>query len=165
MGIYKDLEYEFVERTLNLITQYESLLHKFKLEEQYNYTLLINCLTGLIVMPKERTISAIPNDRLLSKIKHEMGLEFTVINPKYETLRDFIVALRHCVAHFSIEVKSDHDGISIGEIIFYDDYKVSRYEVAIFKASELLPFVRYYADWLRSNLKSDAYLKAIKNAK
>lgn len=46
MGIYKDLEYGFIERTLNLIAQYESLLHKFKFEEQYNYTLLINCLTG-----------------------------------------------------------------------------------------------------------------------
>ena len=153
MGIYKDLEYEFVERTLNLITQYETLLHNFKFEEQYNYTLLINCLTGLIVMPKERTITAIPNDRLLSKIKFDMGLERTVINPKYETLRDFIIALRNCVAHFSIEVKSDHDGIRIGEIVFYDEQNGTRYEVAIFKATELLPFVRYYADWIKSNLK------------
>jgi hypothetical protein len=53
MGNYRDLEYEFVERTLLLIAQYESMLHKFDFKEQYNYTLLINCLTGLIVMPKE----------------------------------------------------------------------------------------------------------------
>jgi hypothetical protein len=47
MGNYKDLEYKFVERTLLLIAQYESTLHKFDFKEQYNYTLLINCLTGL----------------------------------------------------------------------------------------------------------------------
>ena len=162
MGIYKDLEYEFVERTLNLISQYESILHKFEFKEQYNYTLLINCLTGLIIMPKERTITAIPNDRLLSGMKKDMGLEHTVINAKFGTLRDFIIALRHCAAHFAIEVKSDHDGVSIGEIVFYDDRNGPRYEVAIFKATELLPFVRYYADWLKSNLKTAERNRVVK---
>lgn len=38
MGNYRDLEYDFIERTLNLISQYEHMLHKYKFEEQYNYT-------------------------------------------------------------------------------------------------------------------------------
>ncbi|MDP1800990.1 MAG: HEPN family nuclease [Bacteroidota bacterium] len=56
MGNFKDIEIEFVQRTLNLISQYESSVHKLKLEEQYNYTLLINCLLGLIVLPKEKSL-------------------------------------------------------------------------------------------------------------
>lgn len=152
MGAFKDLEYEFIERTLNLITQYESLLHNYPFEEQYNYTLLINCLTGLIVMPKERTIDAIPGDRLLSSVKKDMGLVYSFVDPRYTTLRDLILKLRNSVAHFYIEVKSDPDGVIIDEIIFYDEYKVPRHDVAIFKAAELWPFIRYYADWLRSNL-------------
>lgn len=64
MGNYKNLETEFIERTLRLVSQYESLMHKYPFEEQYNYTLLINSLLGVIVMPKERTIGFLPNDRL-----------------------------------------------------------------------------------------------------
>lgn len=155
MGNYHDLEYEFVERTLHLISQYESLYHKYPFDEQYNYTLLINCLTGLIVMPKERTVSSIPGDRLLSSIKTEMGLKNTVINSDVTNLRDLIVALRHCVAHFSIEVKSHDADFLVDEIIFYDNQKGQGYAVAKFKAPELLPFVRYYGSWLLSNMKKN----------
>lgn len=154
MGAFKDIEYEFIERTLKLIAQYENLKHKYPFEEQYNYTLLINCLTGLIVMPKERTIDAIPRDRLHSSIKEEMGLVHSSIDPRYTTIKDLMLKLRNSVAHFYIEVKSDPDGVIIDEIIFYDEYQVPRYNVAIFKATELLPFIRYYADWLKSNLNA-----------
>lgn len=154
MGNYHDLEYEFIERTLGLIAQYEGLLHKFEFKEQYNYTLLINCLTGLIVLPKERTLSSIPKDRLLSSIKAEMGLNQTVIHADITDLKELIMALRNCVAHFSIEVKSQSDACLVDNIVFYDHLKSPGYEVANFSAPELLPFVRYYASWLLSNLKA-----------
>lgn len=153
MGNYHDLEYEFVERTLLLISQYEGLLHRFEFKEQYNYTLLINCLTGLIVLPKERTISALPKDRLISRFKEEMGLVNTTINPDITNLKDLIISLRHCVAHFTIEVKSQTDEQLIDDIIFYDNEKGHGYEVARFKASEMLPFIRYYSNYLLHNLK------------
>ena len=57
MGNYKNLEIDFVHRTLNLITQYENILHKYEYKEQYNYTLLINCLLGLVVVPKEKSLT------------------------------------------------------------------------------------------------------------
>ncbi|MEW8347354.1 MAG: HEPN family nuclease [Candidatus Thiodiazotropha taylori] len=57
MGNYHDLEDEFVERTIRLIDQYYNVLGNYPFEEQFNYTLTINCLLGLIVMPKERIIS------------------------------------------------------------------------------------------------------------
>ena len=43
MWNYKNLEYEFIERTLALIKQYKDVYPKFLFEEQYNHTLLINC--------------------------------------------------------------------------------------------------------------------------
>lgn len=153
MGYYKDLEYEFVERTLLLVEQYETIYHKFKFEEQFNYTLLINCLTGLIVLPKERTISAIPNERLLSTTKREMGLNGTVINDDFKYIKDMIIAMRHSVAHFMIKVESHSSELLIDDIVFYNNEKGIDYEVARFKATELLPFLRYYCSWLLSNLK------------
>lgn len=133
MGIYIDLEHDFIERTLNLIEQYENVLNDFPFAEQYNYTLLINCLTGLIVMPKERSINAIPNESLSLEMRNDMGLIHTIIDPRCKTLRSLIKKLRNCVAHFTIEVKSDHDGVNIAEIIFYDNYKKPRYDVAVLR--------------------------------
>jgi hypothetical protein len=57
MGNYKDLELEFIDRTIKLIDQYYAILDNYPFEEQFNYTLTINCLLGIIVMPKERIMS------------------------------------------------------------------------------------------------------------
>ncbi len=153
MGNYADLEYDFIDRTLRLISQYEQWLNRVEFSEQYNYTLLINCLLGVIVMPKERIISRIPNDRITEQLKIDMGIPGTVINPDIISLRDFIKALRHSVAHFNIEVVSRDNLGLIDEIIFRDSEKGPDYIVVTFQAQELLPFVRYYADWIKSNLK------------
>ncbi|WP_295793959.1 HEPN family nuclease [Mucilaginibacter sp.] len=159
MGNYADFEYEFIERTLQLISQYEKDLNQYDFYEQYNYTLLLNCLTGLIVMPKERIIDAIPNDRLLSQMKKEMGLQDTQINPDFVTVKDLAIALRHCVAHFSIKVESVTPAFLVDNIVFYDNQKAPGYIVATFKANELQPFVRYYGSWLLSNLQTKKKFK------
>lgn len=99
MGNYKNIEHDFVERTLRLISQYESLLHQYEFKEQYNYTLLINCMLGVIVMPKERVFSHIPNHRITKQLREEMGLVDTTINPDITRLRDFIHGLRNSIAH------------------------------------------------------------------
>lgn len=54
MGNYANLELEFIERTIKLINQYTELIQDRAFDEQLNYTLTINCLLGLIIMPKER---------------------------------------------------------------------------------------------------------------
>ena len=69
MGNYHDIEKEFIERTLALLAQYEHLMYKYEFKEQYNYTLLLNCLLGLIVMPKEKTFSFIPKHRITTQFK------------------------------------------------------------------------------------------------
>lgn len=42
MGNYKDVETEFLERTLAIIGQYESLMYSLQENERYNHTLLVN---------------------------------------------------------------------------------------------------------------------------
>jgi hypothetical protein len=152
MGIIVDMEREFIERTLRLIAQYEQWLHNVEFEHQYNYTLLINCLLGLVVMPKERVIARLPNERITQQLRTEMGCVNSFIHPDITHLRDFIVALRHSIAHFNIAVRSIDNSDLIDEIVFNDDVKAPGYEVAVFKAPELLPFMRYYANWVLHNL-------------
>lgn len=164
MGNYADFEYDFIDRTLAVISQYESNLHKYDFKEQYNYTLLLNCLTGLIVMPKEKIIDVIPKNRLITDMKNQMGLHDTQINSKITTVKDLVIQMRHCVAHFSIRIESKNNDFLIDKIVFYDDERGPGYIVATFKATELLPFVRYYADWLKSNLEISKRYKQMRAA-
>jgi len=152
MGNYKNIEHDFIDRTLKLISQYESILHKYPFEEQYNYTLLINSLLGIIVFPKERLFNHIPNLRLTPELKKEMGLVESKINPNYKSLRDLIYGMRNSIAHFTVEIVSQTDDFLVDNIVFnkYDDKDNT--VIADFKSTELLPFIRYYADWTKSNL-------------
>lgn len=151
MGNYKNFEHDFVDRTLHVIAQYESILHRYDFEQQYNYTLLLNCLLGVIVMPKSRVFSHIPNHRLTAQLKNDMGISKSYLNPKYTRIREFITDLRNSIAHFSIEVESADREFMIDNIVFRDSDGTDTI-VANFNAEELLPFIRYYASWIKSNL-------------
>ena len=150
MSNYTDIEYEFIDRSLALIAQYESIKHRYKFEEQYDNTLLINCLLGLIVLPKERTITFIPNDRLTPELKKEIGLSKSYLNESITNLRQLIIQLRHSIAHFDIKVVSADDKFLIDEIVFLDKNGT---EIVRFISEDLLPFIRYYSTWLLSNFK------------
>lgn len=152
MGNYHDIEIEFVERTLRLIDQYLGLVNQFDFKEQYNYTLLLNCLLGLIVMPKEKVVSYIPTDRLTSEYKRRIGLVESHISEEIETLRDLIKRLRHSVAHFDISVESDDDSWLVDWIEFKDSEN-GNLIIARFLATEIVPFLMHYGDCLIGNMQ------------
>jgi hypothetical protein len=74
MGNYANFEPDFINRTLALIEQYDDFIGDVDFKEQYNYTLLINCFLGLIVMPKERVIENIPEIELTQDTKRRVRL-------------------------------------------------------------------------------------------
>lgn len=152
MGNYKRIELDFITRTLALLSQYEEDSRRYPREEQYNYTLLINCLLGIIVMPKEKVITHIPKNRLQKEFLTQMGLIESKVNPEIENIRELIKKLRHSVAHFDIEVSSHDDHARIDEIIFFDQEKEAS-EIIRFRSTELQPFIRYYAGLLQNNLQ------------
>lgn len=153
MGNYKNIEIEFIERTLELIAQYEGILYKYEFEQQYNYTLLINCLLGLIVFPKEKAISYLPKERITSKLKEDMGIFKSTFNEDNVDLKSLIIALRHSIAHFNIEFESKTPDFLIDRIVFKDKDKGDDYVVASFLPSELLSFIRYYGGWFIDNVR------------
>mgnify|MGYP006971735529 CR=1 FL=1 len=156
MGNYKDLELDFIERTISLISQYDQLLiaTDIPFEEQYNYTLLINCLLGLIVLPKQRTRSYIPKTLITSDLKKEMGLTNSIISSNINNLRDLVMQLRNSIAHFDLEILSYDKKFLVDEIIFRNTNDPEEGEIIVkFSAKELLGFLRYYSNCLISNLK------------
>lgn len=152
MGNYADFEIEFVQRTIDLIHQYNDLIQETPFERQYNYTLTLNCLLGLIVMPKERALSWIPACRLTQELKSEMGLTESTLPGAEMTLKDLILKMRHSIAHFSIEVISLDAKNLVDEIHFKETDRDGNI-YARFSANEMLPFLNYYASVLVSNLE------------
>lgn len=151
MGNYKDFEQDFVMRTMMLIDQYnEEIIPKKPFQEQFNYTLLLNCLLGLIVMPKEKALTAIPTDRLTKKYKQSMGLENSTLPGAETSLRQLIIKMRHSVAHFDFEVVSTNENM-LFDIVKFKDTE-SKDVFASFKANEIYPFLQFYTDCLHRNI-------------
>ena len=109
MGNYSDFETDFIERTLALIDQYNNMIEGKPFPEQYNYTLTLNCLLGLIVMPRERAVSYLPSDRLTPELKAEIGLNESQLPGEEMNLRELIHKMRNSVAHFCVQVESISD--------------------------------------------------------
>ena len=152
MGNYDDVETEFVVRTLRLIDQYNDILDTYKFGEQYNYTLTVNCLLGLIVMPQERVVAFVPTDRLTKEFLGQIGSPSLEVAARITTLRALIQALRNSAAHFDIKFISD-DAQNLMDWIEFNDTRNGRGLVAKFRTKELLPFLRYYSECLLRNIR------------
>lgn len=158
MGNYTDFESDFVSRTIELIDQYSLLISDHPFEKQFNYTLTLNCLLGLIVMPKERVIRYIPNIRLTESFKRDMGLIESILPGANTTLKELIIKMRHSVAHFDISIESIDERNLVDYISFKDTDNNEIY--ARFKSNEIVPFLRLYAESLYENLQHPSRKRA-----
>jgi hypothetical protein len=153
MSNYLQLETDFVYRTLELINQYEELKEFYPFDRQYNHTLLMNCLLGLIVLPKEKALTYIPQTKIVFvKQLSDWGIKKTTFHPEIIDTRELFYRLRNAVAHFDIEFISDTPENFIDRIEFKDIE--AGITVATFYAEEFLPFIRYYATTLLENLQA-----------
>ena len=96
-----DFAKSFMRRTLEIAQQYQG---------PYDATLLVNCLLGLLVVPKESLIEKIPQDSFdkLSdwgmdprSIKHFGKCDYG--HAHQPNLRQLVRRLRNAVAHFRID--------------------------------------------------------------
>jgi len=115
MGVYEQFETDFPKRTLKIIEQYERKLPKGR--ENYEVTLLVNCMLGLLVLPYQHLTDQIPNmavDRL-----PEWSIESTLIRSwgrrnqqQAGTLRELVHRLRNGVAHLRIQAEGSEADIT-----------------------------------------------------
>lgn len=96
-------KHEFIRRTLTLVEEYE------KYKGEYDATLLVNCLLGLLILPKETWYQKIPDvafqdlsnwgiepDSLMSG-ERQYGYEHR------PNLKQLVKKLRNAVAHFDVK--------------------------------------------------------------
>jgi HEPN pEK499 p136 len=96
-----DFDRAFMTHTLRILNTYDG---------EFDATLLVNCLLGLLVVPKESFLLAIPEAPLTEL--SDWGIDPKSIrhpgnsyrgNPNPGTVRGLVISLRHAVAHFRIE--------------------------------------------------------------
>ena len=94
----KSIEKDFVERTLHILENYDG---------PYGVTLLVNCLLGLIVLPKERDFNHVLQNKDLSF--DDLGLEdgdilsWGKIKEEERDVARFMRCMRNSIAHIHIE--------------------------------------------------------------
>ncbi len=98
MEYSQEFERDFMRRTLTLVKQYKG---------PYDATLLLNCLLGLLIVPKETSIDRIPTDPIselgkwgISPASIKSFGKKTTKNQHPQTLRGIVWNLRNSVAHF-----------------------------------------------------------------
>ncbi len=154
MGNFHKLEIDFIERTLRLIEQYDEWKDLYDFDEQYNHTLLINCLLGLAILPKEKIVEHAPKDKLpILKTMEEAGIKNSKFDARLKDSKDLIVEIRDSTAHFNIKFVSETEEFLIDRIQFINDRMDGGVGVIVadFAANELRNFVKWFADQLISN--------------
>lgn len=135
MSYLSNFERSFSEHTLAVVDEYTG---------QYDATLLINCLLGLLVVPKETVLGAIPETPLSELQKwgispasiRDPGVARGRRDPDPSTLRGLVFNLRHSVAHFKIQpVPKD------GEVLAFE-FRNDRGLHAVVPIGELRDFVK-----------------------
>lgn len=123
---YCDINIDFIKRTVDIINDYDG---------QYEVTLLLNCCTGLLVLPKEVHNNLIPNLEIpvtgsIWGLKRSY-LSFGSQGDDY-TLSYIIRRLRNGICHFKVQTLPDGSG-NISTLII-NDFNGSRSSTDTFKA-------------------------------
>jgi len=105
---YELFERDFIIRTIDIINKYEKYVPS---AEQNEVTLLINCLLGLLILPKERCFVKIPTNKISELIDWGLTSENIInwgkrpnnMDPNhYETLLEVVHKMRNSIAHIRI---------------------------------------------------------------
>jgi hypothetical protein len=142
MSFNSDFERAFIQRSLTLVQQYEG---------SYDATLLLNCLLGLLIVPKESCLAAIPNAPISQLLC--WGIDPASItsfgksngpNNDPSNLRGFVWRLRNAVAHFRIKPVPSH-----GEVTAFNFKDQSGFEATV-QLAELRVFVERLASHIKT---------------
>lgn len=134
----KGMEADFVDRTLQILKDYNG---------PYGVTLLVNCLLGLIILPKEKDFNHISSPDGIDF--YDLGIDekceirsWGKIAGEDRTAARFLRCMRNSVAHIKIESLT-HEG-EIESLRFSDDsgfeavFTIHRLKEMLFKLARYI---------------------------
>ena len=134
---------DFMRRTLDLVKQYKG---------EHDATLLLNCLLGLLIVPKESFINKIPEDPVSCLPRWGLSVQSIKSFGKQKgqdhphTLRQVVWSLRNSVAHCRFEPV--HENGKVTGFSFDDKSGFS----ATINLIEVRQFVERLAEYLEYEL-------------
>lgn len=140
MEYHEEFERDFIKRTLLLMKTYSG---------SYDATLLINCLVGLLIVPREAFLNRIPQEPISSL--SNWGISPSSIaaigtqrysGHKPNSLQGVVHSLRNSVAHFNITPEQAH-----GQVIAFRFRDCNGFDATI-PISEMKEFVEKLANYL-----------------
>jgi hypothetical protein len=166
VGGYEKIEHDFIERTLTILDQYHELVigHVDQVHE-YEVTLLLNCLLGLLIYPQQiahqnRKDSWLSKDYVINH-GHAWGIkpeyvkragyksgnkESELISLEQLTLRNLLRQMRNTAAHASFSANGrDLDDGRLEEVVFQSHERTDDFHLVMPVAS-LERFVRKLAE-------------------
>jgi len=146
MSEYTDFNKDFIKRTIEIIQSYNSIKG-----EKYEVTLLINCLTGLLVLPREKYYAQIPDDNLKDlegwgiNIGHIKEVNCPICGYK---LNNIVRHMRNSIAHMHVDALNEK-----GKIIKLR-FKDSGFKAEI-PINALEEFVKKLAESVINKMRTD----------
>lgn len=132
----KDFNIEFVKRTKEIIELTEKYYFK------YEVTLLINCLTGLISLPTEKTgnkkIDQKFQDTCVNKLDKMDVIVYSKDNKK------IFRCIKNALSHIRIEIMNENK--QIAKIEFKDQWKDDVHTILLFTVDKLREYALFMAD-------------------
>jgi hypothetical protein len=170
MTNYVQIERDFIERTLKIIDQYgEIVQQQLAIDQQFEVTLLMNCLLGLLVYPQQlatkRRFTKFFNlwltEDLIENLSDDWGIQPEYIeNAGYKdgnkislqqlTLRNMIRQMRNASAHASFGV---NDNTHMIETVAFGDSAENGFRLVL-PVGSLEKFVRKLAQSALDNISS-----------
>ena len=134
----RNFDKEFVERTKKIIERPSSI------DDEYNITLLINCMLALIALPTEKTKCGQKGRIFRIDVVNEMK-RMNIIEMSTDDEKSFRT-IKNALSHMNIEIKNR--GGSISEILFWDKYPSGKeyHTILKFNPQQLRAFALFVAD-------------------
>lgn len=145
MGLYANIDVDFARRTLKIMEQYDR--SKQKGPENFEVTLLVNCLVGLLILPHARRTELIPDVPIEELGEWSIDSSFIKSwgDTKNKTLRQPVRQLRNSVAHFRIEAEGTEKDI---ETLKFSDKNGFNASIPV---SNLRAFVQKFASTISAS--------------
>lgn len=150
MSAYLQQEFDFINRTKSIISQYSDC----KLSEKFEVTLLLNCFVGLLILPQQHWLNDLPNDIINEKV---WGIDPNTIkfiqDGETKSVANIVRHLRNSIAHYRFQAFKD-DKFEISEINFQDFAgKDKSFEITI-SISKLNFFINKFSDFMLEKIKT-----------
>lgn len=143
---YTNQERDIISRTKKILEQYDTYVPT-RDQSSYRDTLFINCLVGLLIIPKEKWFDSLPTEIVN---RNDWGIsdsDILLIKGDLKSVQQVARRIRNSISHYNFKVLGDGSG-QLEKIKFEDrDGSIETFEATI-KIEDMRVFVEKLTDYL-----------------